>query len=151
MGTHNIILINVRNEFVPRESPLAAGAEITPGMWIELSSGSVQPHSSASAVPSPLCIAVEMPFRPKSAGSNLGSGINDPYDQEGENVPYHYALAGDVLNCLLAAGEDITEGTLLESDGAGGVQAGASTFLRALEDVDNSASYEYARIKVEVL
>lgn len=151
MGTHNIILINVRNEFIPRELPLKSGKEITPGMWIEISSGEVQPHSSDSAVPTQKMIAVEMPFRPNAPGSNQGSGINDPYDQAGENVPYHIALSGDVLNCLLAPGEDITEGTLLESDGAGGVQAGASTFLRALEDVDNGSSYEYARIKVEVL
>lgn len=147
----NIILLNVRNEFVPEEKPLASGKEITPGMWLEYTSGNVQPHSSSAAVPSPKIIAVEMPFRPRDPGSSVGSGIDDPYDQAGEAVPFHYALAGDRLYCLLAPGETITEGTLLESDGAGGLQAGGSTFVRALEDVDNGAGYVYARIRVEVL
>jgi hypothetical protein len=126
------------------KAPLKASKDVTPGMWLEFSSGAVQPHSNASAVPSPKIVAVEAPYR-------SGAGIETAYDVDGEEVDFHYAQSGEQFFCLLAAGEDISAGDLLESDGAGGVQAGASTFLRALEDVDNSASYEYARIRVEVL
>lgn len=126
------------------KAPLATGQDVTPGMFLEFSNGNVQPHASAAAVPAPIIIAVEAPYR-------SGAGIETAYDVDGEEVDFHYAASGERFYALLAAGEDIAEGDLLESDGAGGVQAGASTFLRALEAVDNSASYEYARIRVEVL
>ena len=126
------------------KAPLATGKDVTPGMWLEFASGAVQPHSSNAAVPAPKIIAVEAPYR-------SGAGIDTDYDVDGEEVDFHYAQSGEQFYALLAAGEDIAAQTLLESDGAGGLQAGDSTFVRALEAVDNSASYVYARIRVEVL
>jgi len=126
------------------KAPLATSKDVTPGMWLEFASGSVQPHSNASAVPSPKIIAVEAPYR-------SGAGIETAYDVDGEEVDFHYAQSGEQFFALLAAGEDVAADALLESDGAGGMQAGSSTFVRALEAVDNSASYEYVRIRVEVL
>jgi len=126
------------------KAPLKASKDVTPGMWLEFSSGDVQPHSSNSAVPAPKIIAVEAPYR-------SGAGIETAYDVDGEEVDFHYAQSGEQFYSLLAAGEDVAADALLESDGAGCLQAGASTFVRALEAVDNGSSYEPARIRVEVL
>lgn len=140
----NTILLNVRAQF-EKEAPLKASKDITPGMLIEYSGADVQPHSSAAAIPAPLIVAVEAPWR-------YGSGIDDAYDTDGEQVAFHYILPGDEFYALLAAGEDIALGDLLESAGDGTLQADTSgDKFRALEAVDNGAGYTAVRIRVEVI
>jgi hypothetical protein len=141
----NTIVLNTVSDFI-KEAPLAAGKAITPGMWLQYTSGAatVEPHSSSSAVPAPRIIAVELPIR-------SGSGIDDDYDEDGEAVAYHFAAPGDELYCLLEAGDQATLGELLESNGAGLLQTGSEAFVRALEAVDNSGSCDPARIRVEVI
>ena len=81
----NVILLNVLQMQI-RELPLTASKDITPGMILEFagtSAPTVQPHSNASAIPSPKIVAVEAPWR-------LGSGIDDDFDEDGEQVPFHY-------------------------------------------------------------
>ncbi len=148
MTTHppNTILLNVRNRH-ELERPLEAGQDITPGMLIQYTSGAltVRPHSTAAGVPSPILVATEMPIR-------AGSGIDDPYNVDGEVVSFHVALSGDQLWMLAEAGSNVSEGDLLESAGDGTLQAATSgAAFRALQEVDFSASYSADRIRVEVL
>lgn len=144
----NTILLSVREQF-EKELPLSASKDITPGMILELAGTSlvtIQPHSNASAIPSPKIVAVEAPWR-------SGSGIDDDYDQDGEQVSFHYLLPGDQFYGLLAAGEIVDAYTdRLGSDGAGGVQIATTyAWLRPLELVDNTYGAAAVRIKVEVL
>lgn len=141
----NTIELNVRNQH-EKEFPLEASKDITPGMLCELTGGDVQPHSNASAIPAPVLVAVEMPIR-------SGSGIDDAYDEDGEAVVCHYALSGDELYMLLAAGEEVDSlDDRLGSDAAGALQVATTyAFARPLELVDNSLGYTAVRIRVEVL
>lgn len=146
----NTVLLNViaRNE---KEYPLAsADAPLTPGMLAEINAdGDVIPFDSV-ATPKPLIVVTEMPIRPTS--TNASSGIDDPYNVAGEQVSVHYALSGDRLYMMLEAGANVAYNAVLESSGNGYLQAETSYgIVRALEAVDNSAGYDGARIRVEVL
>lgn len=141
----NTILLNViaRNE---KEYPLASASfPLTPGMLAEINSdGKVAPFD-AVAVPKPFIVVTEMPIR-------SGSGIDDAYDVADEAVSVHYAQSGDRLYMMLEAGADIAYNDQLESSGNGNLQAATShAIVRALEAVNNSAGYDGARIRVEVL
>lgn len=142
----NRIILNYRVQVHEKESKLKTGSSIMPGMLLQFDGFDiVKPHATAAAIPKPLIIAVEAPWRE-------GSGIDDAFDVAGEVVPYHYLLPGEEVYALLAAGEDIEAGDLLESNGDGTLQADTSGDLfRALETVDNSAGYGAVRIHVEVL
>jgi hypothetical protein len=128
------------------KAPLAAGKDVTPGMLLELSGANVQPHSNASALPKPILIAVEAPYRE-------GAGIDTDYDQDGEEVDFHYAQSGEQFYMLLAAGQEVDALTdRLGSDAAGALQIATTyAFCRPLELKDNSAGYTPVRIRVEVL
>lgn len=144
----NVILLNVLQMQI-RELPLTASKDITPGMILEFAGTSVptvQPHSNASAIPSPKIVAIEAPWR-------LGSGIDDDFDEDGEQVPFHYLQSGDWFYALLAAGENVDAFTdRLGSNADGALQVATTyAFCRPLELVDNSAGYVAVRIKVEVL
>jgi len=142
----NTILLNVRNRH-ELERALEAGQDITPGMLLQYTASAltVAPHATAAGVPSPILVATEMPIR-------AGSGIDDPYNVDGEVVSFHVALSGDQLWMLVETGANIGDGDLLESAGDGTLQAATSgAAFRALEAVDNSAGYVAERIRVEVL
>jgi hypothetical protein len=144
----NTILLSVREQY-EKELPLTASKDITPGMLCEFTgttSVTIQPHSNASAIPTPKIVAVEAPWR-------SGSGIDDAYDQDGEVVEFHYLLPGDQFYALLAAGEIVDAYTdRLGSDAAGALQIATTYgFLRPLELVDNTYGAAPVRIKVEVL
>lgn len=144
----HVVLLSV-NEINEQEYPLATGKDITPGMLCELTGTtalSIQPHSNASAIPAEVLVANVAPWR-------LGSGLEDPFDQDGESVPVHKALPGDKLYMLLAAGEQVDSfADRLGSNGDGTIQIATTyAFLKPLELVDNSAGYESVRIRVEVL
>lgn len=144
----NTILLSVREQY-EKEYNLAAGKDITPGMLVEFAGTTtltVQPHSNASAIPSPKMVAVEAPWR-------SGSGIDDPYNVDGERVDVDYLLPGDQFYALLAAGEVVDSyADRLGSDAAGALQIATTyAFLRPLELVDNTYGSAAVRIKVEVL
>ena len=140
----NTILLNVRNRH-EKDYPLVSGAEVLPGMLVELNNAfQVQPFD-AVATPSPILVAVEMPIR-------SGADIDTPFDIAGEVVTVHNALSGDDLYMLLEAGANVAKGATLESSGNGHLQASTSfAIVRALESVNNSSGYDGTRIRVEVL
>lgn len=128
------------------KAPLKASKDITPGMLLEFTGGDVQPHSNAGAKPTPVIFAVEAPQR-------QGSGIDDDYDVDGEEVDFGHFYSGERAYALLAAGEQVDSlDDRLGSDGAGALQVATTyAFCRPLELVDNSAGYTPVRIRVEVL
>lgn len=120
-----------------------AGA-IKPGHLVEITSaGEVQLHATAAGQASPR-FAVELPAR-------MGQGIDTAYDQDGETVLTAYCRPGDHVYAFLENGANVAIGALLESGGAGALQAGTTApICRALEAVNNTSGAQ-ARIKVEVI
>jgi hypothetical protein len=123
---------------------------ITPGMLIESVAGEYTPHATAAGNASPI-FAVEAPFRE-------GGDIDTIYNQDGETILAAYCRPGDEVYALLEDGANVAQEALLESNGAGSLQAytvsGATPLrpvCRALEAVNNSAGGAPARIKVEVI
>jgi len=121
---------------------------ITPGMLCErTATNTVQPHSSAAGVASPI-FAVE--------NAIIGRGKEIPYTVDGEAVLLAFCRPGDSVLALLEAGAgNVTViGTLLNSNGAGLLQVGdTNAVARALEVVDNDPGVGSAAmwIRVEVL
>jgi hypothetical protein len=142
----NTVLLNVRNRF-EQDFPLeSASTPLTPGMLAELNvDRKLIPHSTAAGVPAPILVVVEMPIR-------SGSDIDTAFDVADEAVPVHYALSGDLLYMMLEAGANVAKGDKLESSGNGHLQPATSgAIVQATEAVNNSAGYDGARIRVEVL
>jgi len=121
---------------------------ITPGFLVERNaSNKYQPHSSAAGIASPI-FAVENML--------LGKGIDDAYIVDNEAVLAQFCKPGDHVYALLeAGGGNVTAvGTLLNSNGAGLLQVGATLpVARALEVVDNDPGTDGAamRVRVEVI
>lgn len=124
---------------------LAAAGTIKPGMLIKYdSSGEFALHDAAAAQ----CAAI-FAREPEYVGGN----IDDAYD-EGDNVVAWHCKPGDMIYAWLAQGQDVTIGTLLESDGQGALRDVATSgvaIARAVEAVDNNPGTGIARIKVEVI
>jgi hypothetical protein len=126
-----------------------AGATIMPGMLIALNSSAVYvPHPTADGG-SEVCIALEDALQ--------GRTIDDAY-ASGELVRFIIPVRGDVVLALLEAGQNVTDGTKLVSNGAGYVQAqtgeDADAILVALEDRnanDTGAEIDDQRIRCRVL
>lgn len=127
--------------FVRRE--YKAGAAITPGMLIELSStvGTVQKHSTGGGACSAL-FAIENDLE--------GEEITDAYAADDRVQTGHFG-PGEEVYALLANGESATYGEYLESNGdgylrvvdadasAGDIKPGSNKFI-AKETVDLSGS-----------
>lgn len=148
---HTILLLTRGSAYLEREGKLnSASTPITPGMLIHVATGGgdkplVEPHDTAAAVPSPIMVATELPQR-------FGSGIDDPYNVVNEVVEYYIPLPGEHLYMFLEAAGNVAAGALLESNGAGALQADTGgAIFKALEAVNNSAGGSPARIRVEVL
>lgn len=154
----NVILL--KGDPIYKEYNLATSQDVTPGMLLEVTSaGTVQPHSVAGGNTTPL-------FAREAFGTPLRD-IDDEYDQDGERVYAMVCRPGDEVNAFLAIGENVAIGALLQSDGAGALEAyelpedvedasGPDVFVRApvaraVEAKNNSAGSAPARIKVEVL
>lgn len=128
---------------------------ITPGMLVEPTANhECAPHATAGGNASPI-FGVEAPYRP-GEGSTLAIDTN--YDEDGENVLLAYCRPGDEIYALIEVGANISENDLLQSNGAGYLEAYSSStppplrpVCRALESVNNSAGSTPARIKVEVV
>lgn len=126
-----------------RKERRAAGA-ITPGMLIQtIAAGTVQAHSAAAGY-AQVVFAAEADY--------VGTGIDTAY-AAGERVQCLYSQPGDEVYGLLAAGSNVANNAILESNGAGALQAlsGVNRVCRALEAVDNSGGGAPVRIRVEVL
>ena len=120
----------------------AAGA-ITPGMLLLLnSSGKVIAHNGAAAVNVPALFARELEF--------AGGSLEEDY-ASGDLVPYWHCRPGDMVYALLEMGANVAVGALLESNGAGALQAVTAgiAVVQAMEAVDATAAIK--RIKVRVI
>lgn len=134
----------------PLEAPDVYGdGVITPGMLVELNSdGNVIPHATQGGNASPH-FAVE--------NAILGDGIDVDYEDEGETVLIGKANTGDVVNALLAAGQDISIGELLQSAGNGYLEVYSSStppplrpVARAIEAIDNDPGTGGAAVRILV-
>lgn len=150
MAANTVLL----TKYAPKRQEALAVAAITPGMLIERTSADkFQAHSNAGQAAQKL-FAIENELE--------GQTITDAYAAD-DRVQAEVCDRGDVIYALLKAGENVTIGALLESDGAGALQAYAadsagvveypgSLVAIAREAVDNSASgATVARITVEIL
>lgn len=120
---------------------------IMPGMLIQMdSTGDVAPHPTAAGTDASPMFAVEAPFRE-------GAGIDTAYNQNGETVLYAFCRPGDEVYAFVEVGANVAAGAVLESNGAGYLQALSTgkAVCRALEAKNNSAGSAAARIKVEVI
>lgn len=125
-----------------------AGATVTPGMLIALNaSGVYVPHATADG-PAATTFAIEDALQ--------GNTIDDNY-ASGDLVRMVHVLPGDHVLAILEAGQTVTDGQKLTSNGAGFLQLGDSdsdAVAVALEDRDASASdvtLEDRRIRVRIL
>jgi len=109
MAQKSIIVNNYLNVFTEE----IAGGGITPGMLIELAStGKVVAHNSAGVTALPM-FAKEDELQ--------GKGINDAYILD-DKVQVFFPQRGDQVLGILADGENVAIGDLLESNGEGFLQ-----------------------------
>jgi len=148
---------------------LQAAAAITPSMLLELTSaGKVQAHSSAGGNALPM-FALENDLE--------GGGLGDNYATD-DQVQVWIPGRGDIVDALLADGENAAIGSYLESNGDGYLkvhaadvesfesnEAGSITVYpnqivgQAIEAVnlsdssgaESSAAYDSSRIKVRII
>lgn len=144
---------NARNNTTQHEAP--AAADVRAGHLVEEVADGVQPHGTAGGTVQNVLVAIDARGRGFEVGDTY---TTDPDGTVGnENVPYINANAGVELTVLLAAGENVAEGDLLASDGAGGFRAYDSAndaddavVAKASEALDNSGGAEAVAVDVEV-
>lgn len=147
--------IVIRGNPLQNEAP--ANGVITPGELLQYTAtGSVDQHAAAGGDGLTM-VAIEESF--------TGGDIDTTY-ADGENVVFVVPARGDKLYMFLAAGESVTIGDPLESDGTGALQAhtaqavdesGTATYtihadglkFYAAETLDNSGGGSRVRINVE--
>ena len=111
---------------------IEAAAAITPGMVLELTSaGKVKAHSSAGGN-APAYIALEDELQ--------GNSIEDAY-ANGDKVQVWFGVPGEEALLILADGQNVAIGDLLESNGAGYLQ-------KHVADVESFESNEAGSITV---
>lgn len=123
---------------------VALGA-ITPGMLVERATGGVQAHSNAGGVAN-LHFANEYPL--------TGGTIDDAYEADDQVIFTTYA-PGSGIYALLAAGNDVSVGEYLVSNGDGTLAAldpgtGGVVIAQALEAVDNDPGTGGAAVRIQV-
>jgi len=144
-STPNTVLL--KGDPLAVEGVAAVSQAIKPGMLLERhTDGTFRKHSvgGGNAVP---MFAREFEI--------AGGGIDAVYD-DGDRVLGYIGRKGDEFYAFLAAGQDVTLGEYLESNGAGALRAIDTTgaaIVRALEAKDNDPGSGGAavRIKVEVV
>ncbi len=157
MAKNRILL---KGDPIPKEYALLAGVDITPGMLcLIVAAGTIRPHNVSGGNASGLFA--------QEAFSSPENDIDDDYDTDGELVHTIFCGPGMEVYAWLADTESVVIGELLESNGAGALQAytppvdqadssGGNIYVRApvcraIEAVDNGAGGAVARIQVEVL
>lgn len=148
---YRTIVIQAANPFGVNRAEKLAQSAVTPGELLELSSGLVQAHSTGGGSVSAVRVALESPHV-----DNPGTDAIDT-DYAGSELVYHAIGApGDVFYMFLAGSQNVSEGDLLESDGAGALQALSGTSVRsaiaaAAEDNDNSTNGSRVRLRAQIL
>jgi len=150
--------ITLKGKKISLRKEADAAAAITPGQLLEEdTNGEVQPHSTAGGSAQP-AFAIE--------NGMIGDDIDVDYSV-GDNVHYRVFNKGAEVYAFLANGENVSIGDLLESDGAGALQAytaqavdegGTGTYtiydnaivVKAKEALNNTSGSP-SRIKVEVV
>lgn len=103
----------------PREESFITAAIVTPGELVEItSSGTVQAHSTAGGTALKLFV--------RAQHENDGAGIDDDI-ASGDEATVVFARSGDKINAI--AGESISVGDIVESDGSGHMQTQDSDSL----------------------
>lgn len=147
--------ITLKGKKISLRKEAVAAAVITPGELIEeTAAGKVQPHSAAGGDAEPQ-FAIEQGF--------IGEDIDQDYSAD-ETVQYRVFNRGAEVNAFLAAGNDVSPGDLLESDGNGALQAhtpvntgdtSTDIYTKAVvakaKEALNNTSGDPSRIKVEVI
>jgi len=129
MATKRTIKVKKYSDVIEEYDAVAA---ITPGMLLELTSaGKVQAHSTAGGN-APRMIALEDELQ--------GQGVNDAYAAD-DKVQCWIPYPGDQVYAILADGENVAIGDLLESNGAGMLQ-------KHVADVESFESNEAGSITV---
>jgi hypothetical protein len=110
--SYNTIKINNHSD---NFEEYVADAAIYPGMLLELNTDNeVKAHATSGGNIGSLMFALEDAFQ--------GNGIDTAY-AAGDRVRVWFPQSGDIVLGILADGQDVAEGTLLESNGAGYLQA----------------------------
>lgn len=118
-----------------------AGGTIIPGMLVLATGAAVVAHNGAG-------LAAQAAFAIEN--DQVGKGIDDAY-VNGENVRYRVFPEGARVYALLAAGQNVSAGALLQSAGTGYLSAAATAdnvVARAVESVNATSGAK--RIRVEV-
>ncbi len=145
MSAFNFKTIIVKGDGIRKEGANAATVDVLPGVFVERVHHNFWEVKEAEAGDIARAVAIEQ--------ETFGTGIDVPYDTEGERVLYHICPPGTEVFAWLAAGEIAAAAGQLEI-AAGGVLtpiAAATPVALAMEDVDNSGGADPVRILVEIL
>ena len=131
---------------------IAAGASVvTPGMLVDRASGVYIPHGVSTGVAQP-AFALEQPYMNTGQDQSPHVLTIDEDYAVGDLMDVGIGHTGATYYALLASGQNVVDGAVLASDGAGALTASSTNpVVSAIEDVDNSAGPGNARIRVEVL
>ena len=134
----------------PIRKEALADAGITPGHLIERTATGVKVHATAGGV-APALFAVENALE--------GKQTDHAYVAD-ERVQFEHYGPGDEISAILAQGETVTIGSMLESAGDGTLQVSAETaseipgsvVAQALEALDlSTSSLSATALKVEII
>lgn len=154
-STYNRIMIRSGDD-PTRVETTAGEAGIGPGDLLEWSSGEFLRHNTAGGPVIPVLVAIESVTTESDSDTSLA--INTDYD-DGDTVYAWIPKSGDHVYMWLAAGENASQHSLLESDGDGALQVEAAVDQtdivralvgRAVAAVDNSLGATPARVVVEI-
>ena len=147
----------------PRIKSKVAAEALTPGKLLEDDgSGGIQEHDTAGGNCKPWVALTNPATNPSS------TALIDVDNASGDNTNFAMGRPGEEFYMWLKDGENVSEGDLLESDGAGNLQAhtpqavdegGTATYsvlanaarFEAAEDKDSSAGTVAVRIRARVV
>ncbi len=144
-STSHVVVIQVNGLERPVFEKLAGNANVKPGHLLEISAGKVIPNATGGANNVKM-VAVEHGFR-NTSGTTLN--VETAY-ANGDTVPFVYPQAGDVLNMVLASGQNVALGAKLEAATGGEVTALASGTLIGVAEEAVNATSAAKRIKVRM-
>jgi hypothetical protein len=125
--SYNTIKINNHSD---NFEEYVADAAILPGCLLELNTDNeVKVHATAGGNVGPKMFAIEDVFQ--------GEGIDDAY-AAGDRVRVWFPSPGDIVLAILADGQSVGEGDLLESNGAGYLTAHSADEASVLPNVQTN-------------
>ncbi len=127
----------IKGDPIQKEKPVAAGQTVTPGQLLErIAADTVQPHSTVGGRNGRL-FARERDVFGKDRTEVVAAA---------DQAMFVAARIGDEIQALLADGENVVIGELLQSDGAGALESqaalgfGVGVALEALNNTSGSPS-----------